>query len=174
MPVFSLDIEKSIGLESWTNRYFVETSDFSSAVTLGQLFVDAERVFHTNVVTFDRYRIATITPNDDQFVITPLAVPGQRAPGGSLLALFNAVRVDFSKGFGRPYRKYYRGVLDEETVNFQGISGTLITLVENGLSNISGYNRTMDGTVLGTPVVIPQVAMRQLRRGSRRRTTPIL
>lgn len=174
MPVFSIDIEKILGTESWTNRYFVNAPSLQDARSLAANFWTAEQEFHVTSVRFDRVRVATTTPNDDTFVIDPIGLTGLRPPVGNIVPLFNCVRVDFPKGVGRPYRKYYRGVLDEATMVFTTISAPLLGDIEASLANIDGDNATLTGDILRAGIPVDQVAMRQLRRGSRRRTQPIL
>jgi hypothetical protein len=93
------------------------------------------------------------------------------------LPLFNVMRVDLSPAMGRPSRKFYRIPVPESAQDngqfvagwTSGINGNFIPqlLAVNGLCDESGNDIVTIG-------MSPTVGMRQLRRGSRRRTQPVL
>jgi hypothetical protein len=176
MPIYQLDIEKFLNGEYWSNRYFVSSSTIAAAEILGQTIVAAERLFHSSLVTFTKLRTSTVAAGDDSYITTILDQLGAFSATGDLLPLFNVVRVDFNKdGGGRPYRKLYRGCLGEGLVTGSVItSGSFIEALQDGLDAIDGIVSDGLGTALFTGVLINRIAMRQLRRGSRRRTQAIL
>lgn len=178
-PASQIDIEHSFGAETWTNRYLV--SALPASGTSGLLIsaiVAAHRAILFNTITVTRVRHATIAESDDDYTITPINLAGQRSiTSNDMLPLFCTARVDFSTGLGRPSRKYLRGVLGEADYGLAGIGSTFITgfgaayiaaiLAEDEIVDPQGE------TFLTGSMSVP-VQMRQLRRGSRRSTEPVL
>ena len=177
MPLFKIDIEKQLSSEFWSNRYFVRTDTLANAIPQGQDIVDAERLIHSQLVTFTKLRVSTADPEDENYTIVPLAVNGGRSEI-DLLPLFNTLRYDFTAASGRPSRKYYRGVLSQGD-----FTGDVVTY------NPTDFEAAMEALFAvgptGNGIVDPQeqlltnavrwiyVQMRQLRRGKTKRTTPI-
>ena len=177
MARFQVDIEKSALGERWTNRYFVETSDITAATAAGNGLVAMEKSFHRNWVAFNTLRVRTTTVGDDIYTITPLT--GTGAVSGAVAAalpLFNVLRIDLGATSGRPSRKYYRGVLEEADQAGGALDPAAYYNAVSGLKPSSGAAPwwTWDGQELITVAPHKMVVMRQLRRGSRRRTQPIL
>lgn len=175
--MFSLDIEKQFGSETWTNRYILSNPTIDNALFTAQAILDVEMAVHTEDVTFTRYRVADLDPNTDVFVIVPVLDQGAIAKTSDYLPLFNVLRVDFPAGLGRPSRKYYRLPIQEHQ-QAGGVWDSNAILTYNqaigvALGDIDEYV-DVDGEPLGTGVCFPNVAMRQLRRGSKRRQTPVL
>jgi len=175
----AIDIEKSAGTEIFTNRYLVSIGPASP--TSGGLIaaiVAAEKLAMYNTVAFLRARHRTIVEGDDDYFITVLTGAGARLPGANpLIPLFNVVRIDFAANFGRPSRKYLRGCLSEADLNGMNIEATTTTGVLTQYKDaILAQDEIVDpqGDTFLSGQVIPQVAMRQLRRGTRRRTLPVL
>ena len=174
MPLFQLDIEKRLGSEFWTNRYFMLGDTFSNTVTASEGVVNAERALHSTQVTFTRYRVSD--PTSTQYVIVPLNVAGLRATQGTLLPLFNTLRFDITAITGRPSRKYYRGVLGEDDIagdaldsDFSAFAATLAAELSTG-TGVNGIIGPQE-EVLTDVTIHPFVQMRQLRRSRRRRAT---
>lgn len=173
MPLFQLDIEKRLGSEFWTNRYFLNADTFENAVTIGGDVTNMEQGFHATQVTFTRYRLSD--PNSEQYVIVPVNETGTAEPSGSLLPLFNTWRVDLPAVTGRPSRKYYRGVLSEGNINGDALDadfGPYVVTIGLQLSTGPTVNGIVDpqGQILTGATSYPFVQMRQLRRSRRRRT----
>lgn len=177
MPLFSVDIEKELAGEFWTNRYVVLATDLAQAVIEGGSIYGMERVIHQAHVLFTRYRTSDFDPGTDNYQITVLNEFGLRTTDDSL-PLFCVIRIDFTAvGGGRPSRKYLRGPVKKT----DAISGTLtsgaITFFETNyatpLANLNAYV-DVDAQPISSGQVSPRVGMRQLRRGSRRVTTPVL
>lgn len=175
MPLFKLDVEKLSGTEYWTNRYFLNASDLADAATMAPTIVNAERTIHLPAVTLTKWRVSDPFDEGTSFITTPINLPGTRTGSGDMLALFNTVRVDFPAGFGRPSRKYFRGVLTEGDI----VGATLAAGVKTTVTNAVGAAFVIhlvdpQGTPLAAGVVSNFVQMRQLRRGRRKRTTPVI
>ena len=184
MPLFKVDTEKSYGSEFWTNRYIVEAGSIENAQEGGLIIIEQEREFHRTFINFTKLRVSTFTPNDDVFIITPYNADGNLvASSGGVLPLFNVMRVDLAvEGFGRPSRKFYRTGLmaGDVTLDFT-VTGdainTVVPAVEEMISQLQ-FNSSplvdVDGQAITSAVSFGLIAMRQLRRGSRRRTEPVL
>lgn len=178
MPLFTVDIEKTLDGEFWTNRYIIDEIDIQSANQFGLFIVNRERDIHSTSITFSRYRTSDQIPLNDSFVVTPIGENGLRDTGFSLLLpLFNCVRVDFGVAFGRPSRKYLRIGLTESDVSGADIVSTVVDLVGTIYADALVSDPTfvdVDGQAISSRSVFEKIQMRQLRRGSRRRTQPIL
>jgi len=177
MPLFSLDIEKELGGEFWTNRYILELDDITQAVLAGNTITGFELAIHYDIVNFTKYRVSDLNPETDVYVIVPIGAAGERTFVGSYLPLFNVVRVDFPAGTGRPSRKYLRLPINENEVDNGVLASGLIALINSEYGVPLGDFELfvdVDGQPIGTGIVSPKVAMRQLRRGSRRKVTPVI
>ncbi len=179
VPALQLDIEKVYQNEYWTNRYLLDGALGDAAVTTArETIIAAERAVTYSGVLFTRTRLGTLLPGDDQYSIGQLNLPGLRSQGAAkLFPLFNVIRVDFSTGFGRPSRKYLRGCLLGAEVDGPSVAAGTITLVTNNfvtpLVNEQVYvDPQGDNITAGS--VSALVGMRQLRRGAKRRSTPVL
>lgn len=178
MPLFSLDIEKSVPGEFWTNRYIINTPDITVAVSIGNQVVSIEREIHKPGVQFTRFRVSDLDPDTDLYSIQAIALPGLAPPAtAGNLPLFNVVRVDFNTGTGRPSRKYLRtpvGEADQIDGNLEPTYAQFIhqtyTIPMLGIDEFVD----VDGQAFVSGATHQYVAMRQLRRGSRRRQTPVL
>lgn len=184
MPLFKVDTEKSYGSEFWTNRYIIEAGSIENAQEGGLIIIEAEREFHRTFVNFTKLRVSTFTPNDDVFIVTPYSADGNLVPSsGGVLPLWNVVRVDLAvEGFGRPSRKFYRTGLmaGDVTLDFTITGDALNVVVPSVEAMIAELQSNasplvdVDGQNIASSVSYGLIAMRQLRRGSRRRTEPIL
>ena len=178
MPLWSLDIEKSIPGEFWTNRYIINTPDLSSAVLIGNQIVSIERAIHKPGVTFTRFRVSDMDPNTDVYSIVAVALPGTapaNVTGG--LPLFNVVRVDFNTGQGRPSRKYLRTPIAEDQQADGTLAAAYATFIHTNYTiPMLGIDEfvDVDGQAFTSGATHQYVAMRQLRRGSKRRAAPVL
>lgn len=169
-------IEKLYQGEYWTNVYW-----FSGAISAVQGasiadLIAIERSVHLSPVLITKVRIDDAVPLTDQFVTETINLFGLRTIGSEhMLPLFNVVRVDLTAGLGRPSRKYYRGALHEGDVNFNTIAPATVSFyntdVAAALASLSGFV-DVDGTDITAGTTHPFVGMRQLRRGSKKKTTP--
>ena len=177
MSLHQVDVEKLLETEYWTNRYFIDVPNVSAGIPVGQAIVDFERRFHSEGVLFTKIRVSDAIPNNDNFVILTLNVAGLDGPSGDYLPLFNCVRMDLAPAIGRASRKFYRAPIREG----EQVGGFLTEARLNALNAlIPTYLYPI--TELCDPDLQPfsqvafvrTVAMRQLRRGSRRRTQSII
>ena len=170
-----VDIEKMLNGEYWTNRYVVRGANLAEAHAAGQVILGYERLIHANTVLFVKWRTSDGKPNTDTYAVSNSNLFGGRALGPQLFPLFNVIRVDFNtEGGGRPSRKYLRGCLNEEEVDFNALQVGLINLVNNNYASaLAGFSPyvDVDNQELIAGSVYPFVGMRQLRRGSKRKKT---
>jgi hypothetical protein len=177
MPVFKIDIEKQLGAEYWTNVYHCDVADLDAADDVALEVLDAERAIHHVTVTFTKRRVSDIVPNTDNFRTTPINLTGELNDPAALLPLFNVLRVDAVAQTGRPGRKYLRGCLTEGAITFDTIVPAALTTFDTGYSNAMDLITELcdeDGDPFIDWQSNPKVGMRQLRRGSKRRTQPII
>lgn len=183
MALYHVDVEKTLVGEFWTNRYVVSTTTLSNADEAADLIVSAERAFHREDITFTKVRTRTVAPGDDIYSSRPISAPGLLATSGPYLPLFNVARVDFiAEGGGRPSRKYYRmGICAGDMVVDFTLPNAILSALEGSLAALIGDLEAnaspfvdVDGQALSDPTAYAAIAMRQLRKGSRRRTEPIL
>jgi len=180
MVLFQVDIQKQQGTEYWTNRYIIDETDLTAAATKADLIPGFEQLFHTTNVTLESYRVRPLAPGGDMYIIVPLGANGLYAGGdlSSQLPLFNCVRVDLAVTFGRPSRKYYRSGLTEAMVVGSSLDATYRTVVIDAMDDMRAalapsFVDVDNQAIVNSQVYVP-VQMRQLRRGSRRRTEPII
>lgn len=180
MPaVAQIDIEKTAFDQTFTNRYLVNIlPDEPTSGALIAALVAAEKLLAGDQVFFTRARHASLAPNDQDFAIVPLTGTGARAiAAGTYLPLFNVIRVDFLAGFGRPSRKYLRGCLGEADQDNGNVNPTLLSnTVQSYVQAVTSRTEVVDpqGDDLISGIGHPKVGMRQLRRGSRRQSEPVL
>lgn len=178
MALWSLDIEKKLpsGI-TWSNRYILDDTGGSDLTIPAGEIVAAERAIHSNLVTFTKYRVSSMLVDDDAYIIVPLGLLGLRNTGAvELMPLFVVARVDFQVPQGRPSRKYLRGVLHEGDVAITELTQAALDFIQNNYATVvaavSAYV-DVDGQSIQTGAAQKPVAMRQLRRGSKR-TQPII
>lgn len=174
MPLFSVDVEKRLSSEFWSNRYIVRATSLALAQTFAGTIVAVEGQIHSSLVTFTRYRVSTVDQNDENYVIIPLNAQGQRTTS-QLLPLFNTLRVDIVPTSGRPSRKFYRGVLQEDDINGDAVINTFSAFIDNFVNDLiitETGPQIVDpqDTVFTDANIHPFVQMRQLRRSRRKRT----
>jgi hypothetical protein len=183
MALYKVDVEKFKDGEYWTNRYILSSTTLENAVEGSDIIVEGERAFHRTGVAFTKVRVSSAVENDLVYSSRPLTNSGLLEDSGPYLPLFNVIRADFPvEGGGRPSRKYYRmGICAGDVVVDYQVSSSLVILME---SELTAMLAALGGNA--SPLVDPQtqeidgvavfdrIAMRQLRKGSRRRTEPIL
>lgn len=181
MALFKTQVFKSYlsGGREWTNVYLTECADLFAAASAAVIIWQHEQLFHKNQVIITKYRVSDETPGSDSFVVVPVGQPGTGGNAIGFWPLFNAVRVDFqAQGFGRPSRKYYRLPLIENDVDDgqidPALTGGILTNLADMIADLAANSTPFvdpQGQLLGPPVVMGSVAMRQLHR-KRRRTPP--
>ena len=176
MP-YRLTIEKFLptAYEYWTNVYYVDAVDFADAAQTANSVVAAERSIHLTSVIFTKYRIDDNVPNTDNFITVNLNVNGTRPVNDDPVPLWTTFRVDLPAIAGRPSRKYYRGVLREDDVNaFGTLASQALTEFEAFCSTLGAIGALVDpdGQAILSATCAIVAAMRQLRRGSKKKLTP--
>lgn len=176
-PYWEITIQKFLNTEYWTNVYHCAASSLASAQNVADAIVLMERGLHSDVVTFDLYRVRSY-PGPSEGTITPIGEFGA-AGTGSYMPLFNVLRVDWRVTSGRPSRKYYRApVLESWQDNAQltlAIQSQIAGVLDDFLEKPEFAQMIdVDGQLWVNGIVNPAVGMRQLRRGSRRRALPII
>lgn len=179
VPVAQIDIQKVLGNEYWTNRYLTDLAVGSQeAEDLALGLANAEKPLYFSDIRIDKIRIATITAGDNVYQAwNPNIVGSRTGTATDRLPLFNVVRVDFGAGLGRPSRKYLRGILTEIDVNGSTIVSSIVSgMLTTYAAAVFGAAGVVDpqGSDLDGASVFATVAMRQLRRGSRRRGESVL
>jgi hypothetical protein len=182
--IFKVDIQKLAGAEYWTNVYHLQAEDITSAAEIaGDVIVAYERSIHHTGVTFNRLRTSTLTPDDLIYISTPLTGGGDITPASHANALFDVIRIEIGvSGLGRPSAKYYRGCLQKDDWTGGGaLTGTKIDFHQDALAlmtaNVASAGGLMvdpQGQEWASFACATFYGMRQLRRGTRRRTEPII
>lgn len=178
MPLFSLDVQKTFRGLFFTNRYILNLSSVSAGGTAADAIIAAERAITIPDVDFTSYRISDMVPGTDTFVVVPINESGERVVLTQALPLFDVLRVDFGTGIGRPSRKYLRGVLAEgDQENYGELLAASLAEFQTNYANavlaVPEYV-DVDGQEFVSAAPFSRVAMRQLRRGSRKRTEPVI
>lgn len=183
MALFKVDTQKTDGVRVWSNRYILDAVSLAQAHDSAvNIIAAAEIAMHADFITIDHVRTSTLVPNDNSFLTTATDLAGTLASSGSPLPLWNVVRADMTMSSGRPSRKYLRsGLGSGDIIGGYKWNGTNISAVQLALATMRN-----DLDEAGTPWVDEQndavlsvntfqpIGMRQLRRGSRRVTTPII
>jgi hypothetical protein len=181
MPIYQVDIEKSFlpaagNTIYWTNVYHVSAADLASALLAGANIVTLEKTIHSTLTSFTKLRAQASAPAAPSGTVVPLTGTGARATA-TYMPLFNVFRIDFSVGSGRPSRKFIRGPLAiGDNSNGNVLPATVTTITTSYINPLVGLGNVCDpqGQGLVSGAVFPTVGMRQLRRGSKRKVTPVL
>lgn len=177
MALFRITIEKYLAsqAEYWTNVYWAEGTTLADAATVANAIYPLERMMYLPSVIITKYRVDDGQPNTDVFTTVPLNLPGTSGLTGDAMPLFVVARFDFQAGSGRPSRKFYRGVLTELWVDaFGAISSSgmsSLTSWAQQIGDVPGYV-DVDGDAIIQGSAHPRAGIRQLRRGSKKKSTP--
>lgn len=177
MPTFRVTIEKyqaSAG-EYWTNRYFVVAANLADAALMVGGIADAEKALYHAGVMITKSHVDDYVEDTDQYQTVIHNMVGTRSTGGATaLPLFVVARCDLQvAGGGRPSRKYLRGMLLENDISFTSMETGALSALTTYIGNIvaAGVCDPQGQDVTGgAPWQAP--AMRQLRRGSKKKVTP--
>ena len=178
MSLYQLDIQKAVQGTYWTNKYTVEANGWADAISHGMEVVAIERSFHLTYVEFISFRVSVPGPEKpSEFMTTVIAGTGQRAFAG-ILPLTVALRVELFKGPRRPDLKYYRGCANSgDLANVREWTPAFISSILDGpctaLANVDGLVSSQGLDYLSVQPNV-KVAQHQLRRGSRKKVTPII
>lgn len=176
MP-FRITVEKyasNLG-EYWTNVYWSAGADLAGAALDADAIVAAERPLYGSWVVITKYRVDDAVPLTDNYKTTNVNLPGTNATAaGEFLPLFCVGRVDFNTQTGRPSRKYLRGTMFEgEVQGMLVLPAAVARLQAYGDAVVAAAGTVdVDGQDFANASASNQVAMRQLRRGSKKKTTP--
>lgn len=178
MGRYSVDSEKLLNNEYWSNRYIVEADNLTEAITIASVIRAIEQDCCTTEVTLTKYRVSTTAVGDDTYQIMSDNITGTKSIDSGRLPLFCRVRIDFNTvGGGRPSRKYWLPPLQESEVVNEMLETAARTFYNDNylqpMLAVDGFV-DVDGQLFNGGSVIPKVAMRQLRRGSKRKVLPII
>lgn len=180
MTHYSVISEKMFGGIYWTNRYIVNAPTLAEATDLAAAIRTIEREVHYVDVNFTKYRVSDQIEGTDTYQVVNDSVTGDLvAEGGAdWLPLFCRTRVDFNTaGGGRPSRKFLCPMMHEGIQTSGNLTDGWRTFVQENyvepLLDLVGFI-DVDGQGFSSGSVIRQVAMRQLRRGSKRKATPVI
>lgn len=184
MAIFKVDVQKVDSVNNfWTNTYLLEAASLDEAHSSAVIHIaGGEQDIHASFITIDKVRTSTITPNDLVFRSQALNLAGTLTTSGNALALFNVVRVELPVAEGRPSRKYYRcGLGGGNMAAGYKWDGGVVTAIESSIADFKTALTTAgtpwvdpQGEIITTIVALEKVGMRQLRRGSKRPTTPVI
>lgn len=179
MPVFRVTVEKFVPSSNmfFSNVYHINAGTLAEGANQLTAFATAERPIFVPGVTVAKSRIDDRTPNTDNFITFSHNLAGTKAiPAGAEQAPWWVVsRVDFMTGVpGRPSRKYLRGTLFEADFTMIALSAGQLTLLNNYAAAILAIPGIcdVDGQALTAFAVFNSPAMRQLRRGSKKKPIP--
>lgn len=177
MAVYQFDFQFHYETEYWTNKFYAICTDIADA----QEFVNAVATFtppsYPPSVTLDKARITPLPFVKNVFADITLNKPGT-APAFSPAPLFNVVRFDFSRQFGRAVHHYMRacfpasamGPNQQFTAEYQGYNNLFAGHFADGPQIVCDKN----GNAYENFSAAPSVGMRQLRRGSKRKAKPVI
>ncbi len=166
-------IEKRLGAESWVNVYHLAPAIGSAASAAADILA-AERAVTCSNVLFTKMSLRTVVEDDEVYTTSPINLFGLYG-GGTNIPLFNVVRVDFQASTGRPSRKYLRGLLNRDDLGITALNGDTVTRVQTNYAAVVAAIADfvdVDGDDILAGAVWPDVGIRQLRRGSKKKPTP--
>jgi hypothetical protein len=172
MAVFRVQVFYARAInEKWTNVYHVESASLTDAAANVDTAMTANLLSILNVsCQLVKYLISDSA--SPAFIETPKNLAGTNSDGGTMLPLFNSVKVRFpTAALGRPDYKYYKGFITEDShVAGELTSGTQVTIfgaLQNMLADMVIAGDTFvshEGDLWSDPVVQPAVQMRQMHR----------
>lgn len=169
-----LTIHKTYQGENWVNVYHLSLAyDSAQASAQAMGLVDFERNMSLTSVLFTHFTISDNIEDTDAYFSTPLNLLGQSPATADPAPLWATLRIDFSKlGGGRPGRKYYRGCLKENLVGpFGLLDPTFVSGVQTNAQTVMDANTAGgENFTYVNAAVYPYMQIRQLRRGSKKRT----
>lgn len=177
MPA-KLQVEKFLPQagEYWVNTYNILAAwDSPAAFVAANAVVAAEQSLHLTNVIITKFRISDDILQTNNFRTTVVNQAGTRQIQGDLMPLFVTARLDLSTGSGYPNRKYYRGVLLESETSFTTFTNAFIVTFGVfggallGIPELCTLNNVP--FTQSRPALSP--AMRQLRKGSKKRPIPL-
>lgn len=174
MAIWECTVEKQMGQEFWTNVYHFQAADLALASNIGDSIADIEVAAHYNSVTVTAYRVSDTTPGSGVFTTIPRGQSGANILASDYLPLWNVARVDFTVSGRRACRKFLRLPIPEGEQSAGGLSVQLRNGILQNYANplaALGVLTNPQGDPILDGIVMPMVAMRQLKRGSKRKIT---
>jgi hypothetical protein len=161
--------------EFWTNVYHFGGSNPATQASVGQALANAERLLYGAHILITKFRIDDAVPNTDNYHTVSMNAAGQRTGTSEAQAapLFVVARIDFNVAAGgRPCRKFLRVLSEPDTVGV-ALQSPIITLLNSYITTCLAQGiMDPDGNLCNSGAVWPNAAMRQLRRGSKKKVTP--
>lgn len=178
MVLYQIDIQKAVSAFYWTNRYFVDATSFPDAIVEGEKLAQIEKNVHVTYVDFVSVRASKPgKEKPSQFLTATLGFQGVRGADG-IVPLTTCVRPELYRGFSRPDVRYLRGVVREgDQANIRSFSDLFITYITDNYVNpviALPSSRSHAGLVYVSGRCNPNVANHQMRRGSKKKTTPVI
>lgn len=177
--VFKVDIQTFYYNNYITNVYHVTAGSLNEAADYGEQIAALHAALlnaGTAQIYVNRVRASTLVPRDNAFVVRAINLRGTRPGLEDVYPPFCRFRVDLNIGPRRPLRKYLLEVRDTDA-NGDGLLAPAVAYVQaNYVSPLValGVVCSEEGTDIVGGTVSGTVGMRQLRRGSRRRQTPVI
>lgn len=174
--VWELSIQKQLGTEYWINVYHADVPAQDDARATALAVVNIERAVHSTDVLFVNFRVRNISPIAGPGTVYPVGLVGQLG-AASYLPLFNVARCDIAVPVGRPDRKYLKFPISNVNVtNGRFTQAALDFWQANYCDAIIALTALSDrsGQPYLSASINPAVGMRQLRRGTRKKSTPII
>lgn len=172
MNLWVVDVEKRLGEEYWTNVYHLNAPSLADAEVAALAIVGRERSMHRDNVSFTKVRVRPkLLPAGGGTVVATGGTGQLSSTGQNILPLFNVARVDFLTSVGRPSRKYFRlPIVANDAVNGT-LNATITGIINTYAAGMVGDARFVDpqGQPFIGSFVDTRVAMRQLRRGAKRK-----
>jgi len=180
MSVFRVQVFYQRGVsDKWTNVYHVDAADIGVATDAA---VDVLRPALLPLLD-DSCAIVKLLVSDPasaDFVEQVSSAAGTSSASGSILPLFNSVKVFFRAGLiGRPDYKFLKGAITESVQTDGLLESTFVTAVDNAFTDLIGDMSTASaplcsesGDLWTTVDVQEAVQGRQMHRKRKRPATP--
>jgi len=180
MPPFRCQVFYQRGAtEKWTNVYHIEADGLLDARIAAQTdMVPTLLTILNSAGTL--HKLLVSDPASSDFSEVSIEAAGEYVDSGSLLPLWNSVKVLFQPAdLGRPDLKYVKGIIGENNQTTGILEALFTTAIDVAFTTILA-----DMTTAGTPLcsengalwanvaVQPAVQMRQLHRRRRRTVAP--
>lgn len=144
MAVYRVTIFKNMPdhptIKPWSNVYYCNVADLAAALSFGEVVAAAEADILKEYVQIYKLSAVQPLPEHQPGVSQQMSLNGTVTGDFALmLPLFNAIRITFSDGVGRPSQKYFRCPLQEDEIT----GGALISAF------IDDINANYCGVLLG-------------------------
>ena len=172
MAVYRAQVFYSLGVRGkWTNVYHISSDTLINARN-DLVNVGVPHLKDALATSAQIDKILVSDPTTDDFSEVPINEAGTFADSGSLLPLFNSVKVLFQPAtLGRPDLKYIKGVVGENTQTSGTLDGGFISTIDTIFSDLVedmlGTDSPLcseNGDLWGNVSVQPEVQMRQMHR----------